>query len=202
MIQTERFDTSSVGNLVSREKIKFDVRGRVYRRIRFAVDPATGNVTGSQTRDQTYDAGGNVVRVEPAGAMDYQTFTIDSLGRRAEETDPLGHSRSYTFDDAGNAVTTTDQTGSTWTRRYDPLGRQVEAINPLSDVTTYGYNDAGYQITVTNGAGETSTTSFDDAGRTISTTDPLGKVTSYVYDANGNQTSVMVMVNLIQLFRT
>ena len=67
VIQTERFDTDASGRLVSREKIKFDVRGRVYRRIRFAVDPATGNVTGSQTRDQFYDADGNVVRMEPAG---------------------------------------------------------------------------------------------------------------------------------------
>ncbi|WP_430453465.1 RHS repeat-associated core domain-containing protein [Rhodopirellula europaea] len=190
VIQTERFDTNALGDLVSREKIKFDVRGRVYRRIRFAVDPATGSVTGSQNRDQTYDAGGNVVRMEPAGAMDYQTFTFDSLGRRIKETDPLNHSRSYGFDDAGNAITTTDQVGSTWTRRYDPIGRQVEVVNPLSEVMTYGYNDAGYQATVTNGAGETSTTSFDDAGRTISATDPLGEVTSYVYDANGNQTSV------------
>ncbi|WP_235909042.1 RHS repeat-associated core domain-containing protein [Roseiconus nitratireducens] len=190
VIKTERFDTNASGNLVSREKIKFDVRGRVYRRIRFAVDPATGNVTGSQSRDQFHDAGGNVVRMEPAGAMDYQTFTFDSLGRRVKETDPLNHSRSYGFDDAGNAVTTTDQTGSTWTKRYDPIGRQVEAVTPLSEITEYGYNDAGYQTTVTNGAGETSTTSFDDAGRTVSMTDPLGKVTSYVYDAGGNQTSV------------
>ncbi|WP_186774669.1 RHS repeat protein [Allorhodopirellula solitaria] len=190
VIKTERFDTNSAGNLVSREKIKFDVRGRVYRRIRFAVDPATGSVSGNQTRDQFYDAGGNVVRLEPAGAMDYQTFNFDSLSRRIKETDPLNHSRSYTFDDAGNAVTTTDQVGSTWTKAYDAIGRQVEAITPLGDVMTYGYNDAGYQTTVTNGAGETSTTSFDHAGRTASVTDPLSKVTSYVYDANSNQTSV------------
>ena len=195
-VLAERRDGSASGQLLSRQEMLYDNRGRVYRTIRYGVDPNTGSVTGQQNQDQFYDAGGNVLRQEPAGAMEYQEFEYDSLGRRVAEIDPLDHSRLLAYDAASNLVWVTDQNEEVWPRGYDPLGRLVRDTNPLGESTTYGYSDAGEQATVSNGLNQTTTTTFDAAGRRVAVSDPLGKITSYTFDANGNETSVTDPNNL------
>jgi RHS repeat-associated protein len=190
VIKVEQLNTTSSGTLVSRDETKFDNRGRVYRTIRWGVDPGSGTGTGEQPQDMTYDQANHLLRQEPAGAMEFQTLAYDSLGRRVETLDPLGNSRLYVYDDANNLISETDPNEEVWTRGYDPLGRLIRSTNPLDESVTYGFNDAGQQTTVSNAMNETTTTTFDAAGRVVSTSDPLGKVTSYAYDANGNQTSV------------
>jgi RHS repeat-associated protein len=193
---TEQRNDSSSGQLLSRDETLYDNRGRVYRTIRYGVDPATGDITGDQIHDTTYDEAYNVLRQEPAGAMEFQTFEYDSLGRRVSVTNPLDEATLYSFDDAGNQISTTDPNEEVWTRDYDPLGRLIRSTNPLDESTTYGFNDAGVQTTVTNALSETTTSTFDDAGRLIAVSDPLGQVTTYAYDANGNQVSLTDPNNL------
>ncbi len=188
--RVDRHDTNGSGNLVSRHDTAFDNRGYVYRTTHHAVDRDTGNVTGQQVEDFTYDISGNLVHQEPAGTMDEQSLEYDSLGRRTKQTDPLNHSRSWSYDDAGNLVTATDPENEDWTRGYDALGRLARSTNPLDESTTYGFDDAGDQTTVTNPLSETTMTSFDAAGRRVKVTDPPGKETTYTYDADGNVTSV------------
>jgi len=165
------------GNLTSQTQYVSDTETRVTD---FAYD----------WRNRQIDQAFNVLRQEPAGAMEYQTFEYDSLGRRVSATNPLDESTLYSFDDAGNQISTTDPNEEVWTRGYDPLGRLVRSTNPLDESTTYGFNDAGAQTTVTNALSETTTSTFDDAGRLIAVSDPLDQVTTYSYDANGNQVSI------------
>src|SRR5690606_26719533 len=109
VVMTERREGSASAQLLSRDETLYDNRGRVYRTIRHAAEPATGSVTGQQTQDRVYDAGGNLLRQEPAGAMEYQLFDYDSLGRRVAEIDPLEQTRLFVYDAAGNLVSLTDQ---------------------------------------------------------------------------------------------
>jgi len=196
VVKVDRHDTDGEGNLIARNETLYDDRGRVYRTIRYAVDLATGSVTGSQSQNRFYDPVGNILRQEPAEKMGYQEFEYDSLGRRTSETDPLDHSRLFAYDDASNVISLTDQNEEVWARGYDALGRLVRSANPLDESITYGFNNAGHRTTTTNALNETTTSMFDDAGRLIATSDPLNKVTSYAYDANGNQTSVTDPNNL------
>ena len=168
----------------------YDDRGRVYRSIRYGVDPATGLITGQQDRDQYYDATGSLLRQEPAGAMEFEVYEYDIQGRRIESSDPLGHSRQMAYDAAGNQVATTDATYQVWTQAFDPLGRQVRKVNPLGEATRTSYDAAGRQASGIDGVGNSSHSDYDAAGRIFATTDPLDKITTFTYDADGNQLSV------------
>ena len=55
-IETERYDTTSSGNLVSRQETLIDDRGRLYRMIRWAVDVSTGSVGNALVDDFWLDA--------------------------------------------------------------------------------------------------------------------------------------------------
>ena len=190
VVQSERRDTTATGQLLSREAMLYDDRGRVYRSIRYGVDPVTGQITTQQDRDVTFDVAGNLLRQEPAGAMAFETYEYDLLGRRIEQTDPLGQSRQWTYDAAGNQIATTDPTNQVWTQSFDPLGRQVRKVNPLGEATRYRYDAAGRQSSVIDGVGNSSDSDYDAAGRIFASTDPLGKITTFTYDANGNQLSM------------
>ena len=190
VVQSERRDTTGTGQLLSREAMLYDDRGRVYRSIRYGVDSVTGQITTQQDRDVTFDVAGNLLRQEPAGAMAFETYEYDLLGRRIEQTDPLGQLRQWTYDAAGNQIATTDPTNQVWTQSYDPLGRQVRMTNPLAEATRTSYDAAGRQSSVIDGVGNSSDSDYDAAGRIFASTDPLGKITTFTYDANGNQLSM------------
>ncbi|MEZ6129153.1 MAG: hypothetical protein R3C59_10765 [Planctomycetaceae bacterium] len=81
VIKRERYDTTTSGNLAARSETKFDDRGRVYRTIRFAVDPSTGTVGNSLTDNTWFDAAGNAIKQLPAGSDLFTKTNYDSLGR-------------------------------------------------------------------------------------------------------------------------
>ena len=66
--KTERYDTTSGGNLISRSETKYDNRGRVYQTVRYGVGPSTGTVGNSLTDNTWYDAAGNTIKQLPAGS--------------------------------------------------------------------------------------------------------------------------------------
>ena len=81
VIKTERYDTDLNGNLVSRNKTKYDARGRVWRRTRFEVNSSTGAV-GNLLKDNTwYDPAGNVIKQLPAGSKLFTKTVYDGVGR-------------------------------------------------------------------------------------------------------------------------
>jgi RHS repeat-associated protein len=81
--RVDRYDTSTSGNLVGRSDTKYDARGRVWRTIRYGVDPATGTVGQSLTDNTWYDAAGNTLCSVPSGALAFTKTVYDSLGRPA-----------------------------------------------------------------------------------------------------------------------
>ena len=79
---TQRRDTTSGGNLVAKRETKYDARGRVYQTVRYGVNPATGAVGQSLTDNTWYDASGNVLKQQPAGARLFTKQVYDGLGGR------------------------------------------------------------------------------------------------------------------------
>ena len=78
---TQRRDTTSGGNLDAKSETKYDARGRVYQTVRYGVNPATGTVGQSLTDNTWYDASGNVLKQQPAGARLFTKQVYDGLGR-------------------------------------------------------------------------------------------------------------------------
>lgn len=85
VVKAERFDTTSAGNLISRSETKFDYLGRVYRTIRYAVDPSTGSVGNSLTDNIWYDASGNFLKHSPSGSKLFTKKVFDGLGRTVKQ---------------------------------------------------------------------------------------------------------------------
>ncbi|MEX2119699.1 MAG: hypothetical protein WD847_08900 [Pirellulales bacterium] len=103
VVKSERYDTTSSGNLLARSETKYDDRGRVFRTVRYAVDPATGSVGNSLTDDTWYDAGGNVIKHFPAGSKAFSKSVFDGLGRETKQY--VGYDTAESsYSDAGNVT--------------------------------------------------------------------------------------------------
>ena len=212
-VMTERYDGSASGRLLARSETAYDDRGRVYRTLRHAVDPATGAIGSSLVDNLWYDQSGNLVTREPDGVMSRSEFTYDPLGRLLTETDPRGAVTAFGYNAAGNRTALTDAEGNTTTWGYDGIGRVVRETNALGNARQFGYDDAGDLFRRTDRVGRVIEFDHDAAGRltaerwlvgttgvnTLTTTyDTDGRVTSladasasyaYGYDPRGRLTS-------------
>ncbi|MFI6231341.1 DUF6531 domain-containing protein [Micromonospora echinospora] len=146
---------------------------------------------------------------DPSGGT--TTFAWDRYDRKIEETDALGRSVRYGYDDAGNLVevvrpdesravasynalhqplVVTDFDGATWRRAYDERGNLTMVSDPTGAVTRYRYDDAGHLTEVVDALGNALRTETDVAGLVRRTTDSTGAVTSYQRDNAGRITGV------------
>ena len=121
-VTVARYDTTASGNLVARTDTAFDDLGRVYQKLVYAVDPATG-ILGDALADNTwYDLAGNPVKRQPAGSQGFTKTFYDGAGRptgtflgydpgetsweQAGEVDDdtIVEQTETVFDAAGNAI--------------------------------------------------------------------------------------------------
>jgi len=173
-------------NLLS--ETAYDDGGRVVARI----DPA-----GRETRTEYDDLGRQVAVIQNYEDGVYEPDEPDRDVRSETVYNGLGQveaqvavaderiTTTYTYDDVGRLVTTTNALSGTTTTVYDVLGRRVETIDAEGHSTTYAYDAAGRLVTTTNALSATVTTTYDALGRRVATTDGLGHTTVYTYDGAG-----------------
>ena len=147
----------------------------------------------------SYDSGGDLIQqIDADGAK--TTYGYDSIGRRTSivdpegyapggvpadhtwttaynpndmittDTDPLGHSVSYTYDGAGDRKTTTDRNGNVTTYIYDGAAR-LQKVQQKPDPV--GQPTLVYETVITR----------DDNGNTTRVVQANGVQTDYSYDA-------------------
>ena len=122
VIEIDRYDTTASGNLVARSGIALDDLGRVYQKILYAVDPATGILGGALADATWYDLAGNPIKRQPAGSQGFTKTFYDGAGRptgtflgydpgetsweQAGEVDDdtIVEQTETVFDAAGNAI--------------------------------------------------------------------------------------------------
>ncbi len=148
------------------------------------VTPGTGVAGGVRTWSWTY------------GAPYAPTFA-----RLLTETDPLGRTRTHTYDSLGNLIETTEPTvtlGQPTNQiaetnyQVDGQGLVVQVTAPSGLVTTLTrQSGTGYLLSTTrdpNGLAITTTWTVDAAGRRLTETDPMGAVWSRMWNAIGRMT--------------
>ena len=123
--------------------------------------------------DYTYDANGNLTRVDDPPdsviAIVYK-YGYDDAHRLTSTIDPDGHPpRTSTYDDAGRLATDTD---------------------PLGNVTKYAYDVAGHTTTTTYPDTGVLKQTFDDNGMILSQTDQLGRTTTHVVPQQSPKTRI------------
>ncbi|GHH66571.1 MULTISPECIES: polymorphic toxin-type HINT domain-containing protein [Streptomyces] len=149
------------------------------------VQPAEGAPTDSYA-----DVYGQVSKVvEHSGTSTYTTsYGYSDKGELKQITDTRGNNTYYTYDWAGQRLTTDDPDAGTSTTEYDVNGRISKTTsNGAKTVLTYGYDNLGRKTAISSGSDElaawtwdglnipngkgqvTSTTSRDTAGNTYTT---------------------------------
>jgi len=149
------------------------------------------------------DPSGGVTRYhyDPAGScnqVDYPngdviTCAYDGVGRLTEIKGVHGATvisdYDYTYDAAGNRLTTTTSAGVT-SYQYDGDYRLKKATRPGGAYTEYWYDEAGNRAKLTDttgGVAKTTTYAYDLNDRLTLVTHPDATTTSYEYDGSGNQ---------------
>jgi len=122
------------------------------------------------------------------------TYGYDIHGRLTNDN-VIGNIVNYTYDNNGNLLTMTDNTGTT-TRTYDELGRVLKKTVPLIGTSTYAYDQvtgltAGFSSEITTDPkGHSVTKVMDKAGRLYQVKDGNAVTATYTYFANGNRQKV------------
>jgi len=157
-------------------------------RLTTVTDPFNQKITytldalGNRTLQQALDAS-NTVHGQHSGVF-------DALGRVLEDVGGSAQTRSYTYDNNGNALTIADPRGHVTEQRFDALNRLQEVTQPFpaggTIVTTYDPHDR--PLTVTNPNGNVTSYVYNGFGDLIQQTSPDSGKTVYKYDANGNLT--------------
>ncbi len=144
------------------------------------VDPA-GRVT-----DYVYDADERLIKVTTAAGTPDQAsveYTYDAAGNILTTTSADHQTTTNTYDAMNRLLTTTDPLSDTTTNTYDADGNLISTKDALGDVTTYAYDPEGRVIKETSAQGGVTTSTYDADGNLTSVTDPAGNVTRYQYDA-------------------
>ncbi|MFE3458270.1 DNRLRE domain-containing protein [Nocardiopsis aegyptia] len=155
-----------------------------------AVHDRLGRTVSTTLPDYTPDGSGTAL-------TSTISTTYDNAGRIASETDPLGGTTTYAYDQLGNPARITEPPAEAGgaapvtTLTHDLLGEQLSVTGPTGARTEATYDDLGRQITLTEierhptPAAHTTTYAYDDAGNRTSTTTPAGVSTSTAFDASG-----------------
>jgi YD repeat-containing protein len=155
--------------------------------------PRTVTDAMGRTTAYAYDDFGNISAVTSlSGTPNAVTwkFTYEPVFQQLlTVTDPLGHTRSFTYDGAFRVAQATDPLGHTTAFAYDDEARLKSVTDPLGHTVSYAYAGADI-VSMTNALGQTSTRFADAAGRTVTLTDPLGNQTAYSYDGRDNLLTV------------
>ncbi len=172
----------------------------------FPYNPSTFVLIDPQQKRYTYhedtgflraeDANGNTITANPNGITHSAglgiTFVRDGQGRLVSISDSAGSAWGFSYDTAGDLVTSTDPDGRTTTYVYrnDPAHYLEMIVDPLGRMPArYEYDPAnGRLLAVVDQNGNRREQSWDPAGFTGNVTTPRGFTTSIVYDERGNVT--------------
>ncbi|HEU4890872.1 MAG TPA: RHS repeat-associated core domain-containing protein [Vicinamibacterales bacterium] len=179
--QTTTSDRSGNGNFIttSVDTVNGQLTKTVYVRNEFGnvtsvtrclagQDPCTDTSPGSLTTRYTYDP-----RFQDIATV----------------TDPLNHTTTYGYDDAGDLRSVTDALQHSTTLEYNGQGQITATTDALQHTTRFDY--VGGDLVATTDPLMRVTRRFIDAGgRLLSVTDPMGQTTRYTYDRNNQVLSI------------
>lgn len=151
----------------------------------------TGSTAGTTTATYGANGGDSLTSLQaPGGQTSSQAFSNTAASTQylaSSSTDSAGNSSTYTYNGAGNQLTSTDANAATATLTYNTDGTVATALAPGngSNKTLYGYN-TNKQLTsmtpVTGSSLGARAFTYDDFGRLKTATDGDGTTTTYTYD--------------------
>ncbi|KQC08704.1 MAG: hypothetical protein APR62_04140, partial [Smithella sp. SDB] len=166
----------------------YDNRGRPIE----IKSPSTETQSGTASSYITYENLANVGFASTATDLDgnSQKQIKDYLGRVVKIIEYVENSveqnTTYTYNAAGNILTTTDNNGNQIIFTYDTLGRKRSVNDPDRGLWQYTYDANGNLQTQTDARNVTVTFNYDELNRIVSRTYSTGKTpVNYAYDNLG-----------------
>jgi RHS repeat-associated protein len=124
--QVDQRNAGPNGNLIARGSINYDNLGRIYQRVRYAVNPATGQVGNSLTANFWYDPSGNLIKVKDSGSSALQKAIYDGIRRPIAQY--ISHNTSETAYPYPVSVAN-DVVFEQLERTYDSASNQIQQLN-------------------------------------------------------------------------
>lgn len=192
-------------------KLEYDEDDNVIKRI-----DANGNAT-----TYTYDDRGNMLSLTDAlGNTEHYIydskynqvtsfsdkngntyrFTYDGKGNLTSLDGPQGFSNSFTYNEQGWPLTTTDANNNVTRTTYNVDGTTQSVMDAAGYTTTYAYDPCGNITSLTDGRNNTTTYAYDKNNQITSQTDALGNTTTVSYDKVGNIVRVKNAKNQIRAY--
>ncbi len=140
-------------------------------------------------RESTYTYENGLLKTETDPLGNTMTYTYNDMGQPISVTDASGDSTTYTYDNKGNVLSITDALGHTVTNTYDSNGQQVSTTDANGNTTWYTYTGNMKLASVTYPNGGTITYEYDGEDRLVKVTDQNGNSQSTAYDAGGRTIS-------------
>jgi len=127
---------------------------------------------------------GNVT-YETDGLGQTSIYTYNDFGQLVQAEDPVGHTTVYHYDSRGSLDWVQNANGETiyFEVNVDPFGKVTAITDPRGRRTSIAYDGFGYPQSFTDNTGLTTGFVFDNVGNLRSITDPSGITTQYFYDA-------------------
>lgn len=140
-----------------------------------------------------------------AGVLQSKTiYDYNSLGQLIRQTNLDGKYTSYTYDLAGNVLTSTVNINvnesATTNFYYDDMNRVIKVVSPKNEITEYKYSHTGDLIEIKDPKLQITSFEYDDKGKMIKKTDPTGAINSMTYDANGNMLTEVDPANQTKVY--
>ncbi len=137
----------------------------------------------------SYDASNRVTGITYADGNTV-SYTYNQAGDVVSSTDSQGRTISYAYDLYGNLTRINYPDGTFESFSYDLEGHNTSSVDRMGRRTNYSYDAVGNLIRVTTPEGVTLEYTYDNCDRVISATNAYGGVTYYGYDYLGRNTSV------------
>ncbi len=143
------------------------------------------------TSTLAYDGTGGTTLTDGTGKV--SKIVSNSAGNASSSTDANGNSFSRSYDASDRITSVTDKAGNKTAATYDPVSGWIASYtDALGNVTTFTYTAQSsggftyYDMTNIKFAdGTTDSVTYDAHGNVLSETAANGGVTKYTYDANG-----------------
>jgi RHS repeat-associated protein len=154
----------------------------------------TGTTSGTTTNTYGANSGQSITASASqggaSGQAEYANTAANTKYLATSTTDDAGNKSLYTYNGAGNALTSTDAMAATATLEVNGDGTVKSALasGNGTNKTLYGY-DANHQLTdltpVTGSSLGARAFTYDAWARPLTATDGRGNTTTYSYDAVG-----------------
>lgn len=123
------------------------------------------------------------VQTDPLGAT--KTWTYDARGNTLAVTDELARTTSWAYDERDRPIGMTDPAGEVWRRSYDDRGNLVAEVDPLGATCRYSHDTRGDLVRAVDARGHAAQFEHDAAHQVIAATDREGHRERFEYDARG-----------------